>query len=90
MDIETESFDNINLLDKIKEMENDDRDLTIFKLLEKYPRTKFILYFKSFMPINNADSINKLLNTMLSSYPNLTIDLSGKLLENIYSSDGFS
>ena len=83
-DIETESFDNINLLDKIKEMENDDRDLTIFKLLEKYPRTKFILYFKSFMPINNADSINKLLNTMLSSYPNLTIDLSGKLLENIY------
>ena len=36
------------------------------------------------MPINNADSINKLLNTMLSSYPNLTIDLFGKLLENIY------
>jgi len=84
-DIETEPIEGgTNYLESIQEMERDDKDITLFKILERFPNTKFILYFKSYMPITKAKSINKLLSSMLSKYPNLTIDLSGKLLENIY------
>ena len=83
-DIEMDMEDVYDYLDKLGYMEMEDREINIFDILERYPNAKFILYFNTYMPITNAESINKIIDSLLTRYPNLTIDLSGKLLENIY------